>query len=149
MLNLSPSEYLVTYLWVIIGQLILSANKTARHVYNTAKILIAMTLTLPQPIALYITAQNAFQVEELVQQFAEDAVVLDEGHTYKGAKAIADWNHATNEKYHTQMTPVEGHATPDGYDVKISMAGTFPGSPVVAGFSFVLAYGKITRLTVE
>lgn len=115
----------------------------------TAKLLIAMILTLPQPIAHYIKAQNAFEVEELVHQFAADAVVLDEGHTYEGTKAIADWNRATNEKYHTQMTPVEGHATPEGYEVKISMAGTFPGSPVVAVFSFSLAHGKITRLTVK
>src|SRR5260370_11116582 len=43
----------------------------------------AMTLDLPKPIAAYFTADKG-DTEAFSQCFTEEAIVKDEGHTYRG-----------------------------------------------------------------
>lgn len=49
-----------------------------------------MTLDLPQPVADYFAADTR-DGEAVSLCFTEDAVVKDEGHTYRGRSAIKQW----------------------------------------------------------
>lgn len=103
---------------------------------------------LPKVIVNYIDAQNTFNVDELVTNFTTDAVVFDEHQQYEGHQAIKQWNLLTNEKYHTQMRPLDFIQIDGQHSVKIEMSGTFPGSPAVATFLFEIKAGKIATLKI-
>ena len=53
-------------------------------------------LQLPQAIAAFIDATNAHNSEEFLATLTDDAVITDEGHTYRGIAAIKEWS---DEKY--------------------------------------------------
>ena len=56
------------------------------------------SLNLPTPIAAYFAADKG-DSETLPQCFIENAVVKDEGHTYKGSAAIKKWKTDASTKY--------------------------------------------------
>src|SRR5580692_10040402 len=47
--------------------------------------------TLPRPVAAYVAATNAFDLERLLAAFAEDALVNDQLRDYWGKAAIREW----------------------------------------------------------
>ena len=50
-----------------------------------------MSISMPGVISRYFAAQAARDFATLDTLFADDAVVLDEGRTRRGAKAIREW----------------------------------------------------------
>ena len=50
-----------------------------------------LTTTLPQPVATYIRATNAFDLDGLLATFVDDALVNDQLQDYWGKAAIATW----------------------------------------------------------
>jgi hypothetical protein len=81
--------------------------------------------------------------------FAPDAVVRDEGRTYKGLAAIKEWKAQTKKKYNHSVAPLEV-AQRDGRTLlKARLTGNFRGSPVTLEFSFVLEGGKIASLEIH
>ena len=54
-----------------------------------------MTLDLPTPVANYFCADKS-DSEAVAQCFTENAVVKDEGHTFKGRAAIRQWKARTS-----------------------------------------------------
>jgi ketosteroid isomerase-like protein len=64
-----------------------------------------MKETLPPPIAAYIDASNDRQVEALIACFTPDAVVVDEGHTYRGSTELRTWFARTVEAYDFTQDP--------------------------------------------
>src|SRR5438309_12064741 len=100
------------------------------------------SLNLPKQIAAYFTADKG-DSETLSQCFTENAVVKDEGHTYKGRAAIKQWKTRTSTKYEYTSEPVACEEK-DGIIVVTShLVGNFPGSPVDLRFFFKLDGGKI------
>ena len=65
-----------------------------------------MSVELPNPIAAYVAAENAHDTEALGQCFADDAVVRDEGRTFKGLTAIKEWKAETKKKYRHTVEPL-------------------------------------------
>ena len=63
-----------------------------------------MTLNLPKPVAAYFTADKA-DSDAVSQCFTENAVVKDEGHTYKGRAAIKKWKADASAKYQYTCEP--------------------------------------------
>jgi hypothetical protein len=108
-----------------------------------------MSIHLPPPIALYVKAENAGDVESLSECFASDAIVRDEAHTYEGLAAIKEWKAGTKKKYNHVVEPL-ALADRNGKTVlKAKLSGNFPGSPVTLDFSFVLEDGKIVSLEIH
>jgi hypothetical protein len=108
-----------------------------------------MSVQLPVVIEHYIQIANAGSHEAVPECFAPDAIVYDEGQTYKGVTAIKSWMAATKEKYGHTIAPLE-FAEHSGQSVlKARLAGNFPGSPITVNFSFVLAGGKIRSLEIR
>jgi hypothetical protein len=108
-----------------------------------------MTLHLPKPIEVYMSSENAHDIETLGACFAPDATVKDEGHTVTGLKAIAAWRRETTKKYQHTIEPV-AIAECDGKTVVTSkLSGNFPGSPLTLDFVFKLQGDKIASLEIQ
>jgi hypothetical protein len=108
-----------------------------------------MSIHLPLPIALYVKAENAGDVESLSECFAPDAIVRDESHTYEGLAAIKEWKAETKKKYNHTVQPL-AVAHGNGKTVlKAKLTGDFPGSPVTLEFSFALEGDKIVSLEIR
>jgi hypothetical protein len=103
--------------------------------------------SLPKPIAAYFTADKG-DAEAVGQCFTEDAVVKDEGHTYKGRAAIKKWKTDTSAKYEYTSEPLACEEK-DGQTVVTShLVGNFPGSPVDLRHFFKLEGDKIAALEI-
>lgn len=106
-------------------------------------------IDLPAPVAAYWTAANAGDSAAAAACFAPDATVQDEGHTRRGADAIAGWIEQTTQAAHPVVEPLR-HTTEAGrLLVTGKVSGSFPGSPVELDFAFTLANGKISKLEIK
>ena len=105
------------------------------------------SLNLPKPIAAYFAADKG-DSETLSQCFIKNAVVKDEGHTYKGRATIKKWKTNAATKYEYTSEPVACEEK-DGIIVVTShLVGNFPGSPVDLRFFFKLEGDKIASLEI-
>lgn len=79
-------------------------------------------------------------------QFADDAVVEDEGATHHGAAAIGAWRGAVPAvQYRVLGVAPDG----PGHRAVAEISGDFPGSPVELAFAFRFAGEEITHLTIR
>ncbi len=105
------------------------------------------SLNLPKPIAAYFTADKG-DAEAVSQCFTENAVVKDEGHTYKGRAAIKQWKTVTSAKYEYTSEPVACEEKDGKIVVTSHLVGNFPGSPVDLRFFLKLEGDKIASLEI-
>ena len=106
-----------------------------------------MTLDLPKPIAAYFTADKA-GAEVVSQCFTENAVVKDEGQTYRGREAIRQWKADASTKYQYTCEPFVCEQKDGKVVVTSRLTGNFPGSPVNLRFFFGLEGDKIASLEI-
>lgn len=103
--------------------------------------------TTPDVITRYYEA--AGDLETLLDCFAPDAHVRDEGHDYHGITEIRGWREglASRFTYTTEITGAE--ATGDReYLVTTHLEGDFPGGVVDLDQRFTLAGDKIADLAI-
>ena len=87
------------------------------------------TTTLPTPVAAYLAAANAQDVDAVTACFDEAAVVHDEKHTRQGLAAIREWAATVSGQYHP-VVEVLDVAQSDGRTVVAGrVAGNFPAVP--------------------
>jgi len=106
-------------------------------------------LSLPEPIAHYFAADLAGDANALARCFTADAVVRDEGGTFKGAAAIKRWNEEAKAKYRYTVEPLSVDARPGEMVVVGRVAGDFPGSPITLRHIFTMAGHKIEALEIR
>jgi ketosteroid isomerase-like protein len=108
--------------------------------------------TLPAPVASYVLAANRFDLEALLDTFAEDAVVNDQLREYWGKNAIKGWAARDIIGDHVTMyvvTAVDhyGHAI-----VAANVDGDYDKrglpDPLVVTFYFSLHQDKIIQLVI-
>jgi hypothetical protein len=107
-----------------------------------------MAVSLPPPIALYVNAENAGDVESLSGCFAPDAIVRDERRTYEGLAAIKAWKAETKRKYRHTVEPLALAREGEKIIVTNRLTGSFPGSPIEVQFTFTLEGDKIASLKI-
>ena len=105
-------------------------------------------MDLPSPIQAWFDADARRDGEALVQAFAPDAIVTDEGHTHAGHQAIGAWWRETKDKYRTVLEPLAVDAGDGVTIVRARVTGIFPGSPATIGFKFRLECERISRLDI-
>ena len=105
-------------------------------------------MTLPSPIQAYFDADARCDGEALIQVFAPDAVVRDEGRSHAGRHAIDTWWHAVKAKYQHAIEPLDVRPTEDVTSVRARITEQFPGSPAILTFTFQLEGRGITRLEI-
>src|SRR5579864_3247645 len=102
--------------------------------------------SLPPVISEYLAASDRGDAEAIARCFAEDAVVVDEGHEWRGTAAVRRWRAtvATAYQYTVQVTGTEALGEADGvehHDVHIRLEGNFPGGQVDLTDRFALRGG--------
>ena len=85
------------------------------------------SLNLPTPIAAYFAADKG-DSETLSQCFIENAIVKDEGHTYKGSAAIKKWKTDASTKYEYTSLSRANRRT-ERLSSPAGSPGTFPAAP--------------------
>jgi hypothetical protein len=86
----------------------------------------------------------------MVECFAPDAVVRDEGRNIRGTKAVRAWKKETSAKYRIAVEPLECRVEADHAVVVVKVSGNFPGSPANLAYSFGFAAdGRISTLEVR
>ena len=106
-------------------------------------------MKIPPPIRAYFDADERIDGEALIQAFASDAVVKDEGRTYAGHQAIGAWWRETKDKYQTVLEPLQVGDEGDVTTVRARVTGQFPGSPAMISFMFRLNGDRISRLDID
>src|ERR1700730_17143885 len=106
-----------------------------------------MTLDLPTPVASFSSA-NTSDGEAVSQCFSENAVVKDEGRTFKGRAAIRQWKAAASAKYQYTSEPLACERQDGKVIVTTRLIGNFPGSPVNLRYFFGLEGDKIASLEI-
>ena len=105
------------------------------------------SLNLPKPIAAYFIADEV-DGEAVSQCFTANAVVKDEGHTYKGRAAIKEWKTDASAKYEYTCAPLACEEKDAKTVVTSHLVGNFPGSPVDLRFFFKLEGDRIASLEI-
>lgn len=104
-------------------------------------------IDLPAPISAYFMADRA-DGEAVARCFTDNAVVKDEGHTYRGREEIRAWRTEASTKYSYVSEPHTIATDGDRTVVTSRLTGNFPGSPVDLRFFFLLDGDKIARLEI-
>jgi hypothetical protein len=105
---------------------------------------------LPAAVTTYLTAHRSGNRETAIEAYAVDAVVTDEGRTYRGREEIRAWLGRAAGEY-TYTTEFTG-ATRIGeaqFDVVQHLEGDFPGGVADLHFRFTLDGRSISRLVIE
>ena len=101
------------------------------------------------PVANYIAAANAQDIEAVTASFSEGAVVRDEGQTRQGIAAIRQWAVEVSKKYRPTVEALDVAHT-DGRTILTGrVSGDFPGSPIELRYVFTLNGEKIERLEIS
>ncbi|WP_432830002.1 nuclear transport factor 2 family protein [Dactylosporangium sp. CA-092794] len=101
-------------------------------------------------ITTYMAAQNARDVDAAMACYAPDAVVTDDGHTYRGTDEIRGWLAGAAKEYTYTTEPVSTTRLDDEhYDVVQHLEGDFPGGVVDLHYRFTLRGSSIAELTIE
>ena len=98
---------------------------------------------LPVPLADYFAAADRRAIVDL---FARDAHVRDEGADHVGTTAIARWLDHVETRYQPRYAIQHAQTSRDQTTVTFTVSGTFPGSPDTLRQQFVLADGRIASL---
>jgi len=106
-------------------------------------------MNLPQIIADLIAAQDKYDSRAFSETFSDDAIVYDEGKTYRGKNEIKQWNEMTNAKYKTKYEPLEVTTDGDKVTMTARISGTFDGSPATIKYYLEIKNGKISLLQIS
>ena len=107
-----------------------------------------MAITLPPPLAGYFAADRTGDTDAVLSNFAEDAVVVDEGRTHTGHDQIRRWKTEAAARYSYTAEPV-AIAQADGQTIVTAhLTGDFPGSPIDLRYRFALHGDRIVALEI-
>lgn len=104
---------------------------------------------IPQVITAYQAAHDRRDVTTALGQFAGDAVVVDDGHTYVGIAGVETFLRTAAAEYSFSRTLISAaQLAPDLWRVTNHIEGDFPGGQVDLAYDFRLADGLIAHLTI-
>ena len=108
-----------------------------------------MPTKLTPPLDAYFAAKNVNDIDAMLETFAEDAVVKDEGGVMRGDAAIRDWMKETMKKYQYTVEVLDAKEDAAKTTVACRLTGSFPGSPVEVSYVFSMKSGKIAGLEIN
>jgi SnoaL-like domain len=108
-----------------------------------------MPTNLPDVILRYFERDTDRDIDSIVNLFADDATVIDEGEERHGTAEIRAWQTGAASKYTytTEITSAEA-LDPDRYLVTGRLTGNFPGGTADLKWDFTIAGQHIARLTI-
>ena len=108
-----------------------------------------MPTNLPDVILRYFERDTDRDIDSIVNLFADDATVIDEGEERHGTAEIRAWQTGAASKYTytTEITNTEALG-PARYLVTGRLTGNFPGGIADLKWDFTIAGQHITRLII-
>ena len=104
---------------------------------------------LPAVITDYQHAHDRHDAPVALAQFADDAVVTDDGHTYSGTDEIDAFIRTAASEYTFTRTLIgAAEIAPGEWDVTNHLEGDFPGGTVDLHYRFRLDGDRIARLDI-
>lgn len=104
---------------------------------------------LPAAVREYFTRVDGGDKAEAIDVFAPDALVEDDGHTYRGRDEILGWLTGAASEYTYTSTWLSAEATSDTATVVIRLEGDFPGGVVDLRYMFTTtADGQVGTLSI-
>ena len=104
---------------------------------------------LPHPISAYLAAHTARDVDAALDLCTEDVAVIDEGNTYRGRDAVADWMRRSAGEYTYTSELIGAERIDETHYVAVHhLVGNFPGGVVDLRFAFTLRDGHVAALTI-
>lgn len=107
-----------------------------------------MSIELPKPITDYVEANARLDLAGMLKPFAQDAVIVDNGHRFEGHAEV-------QSLFEEQVIPVKAIFTPDAVRhesdrivVDGSAHGDFKGSPIRFTYGFTLEADTIKVLEI-
>jgi ketosteroid isomerase-like protein len=104
---------------------------------------------LPATIRDYLAAHVARDADTAIKAFAPDAVVTDEGRTFRGTEEILGFLRRAGSEfsYTTELTGAQ--RVDDGHWVAVNhLEGDFPGGVVDLAYRFTMAGDRIAALVI-
>ena len=105
------------------------------------------SLDLPHVVADYFEADKS-DSDTVSQCFTDNAIVIDEGRTYRGRAEIKKWKEDASTKYQYTSEPVACERRGGKIIVTSHLTGNFPGSPVNLRYFFGLEGKQIASLEI-
>jgi ketosteroid isomerase-like protein len=105
-------------------------------------------MKMPLAPKAYFDADTSRDADALVEAFAADAIVRDEGAAHKGHDAIRTWWTEAKAKYDHVAEPFEAEEDGDVVTVRAKVSGRFPNSPATLKYDFRIIAGKIAELKI-
>jgi hypothetical protein len=108
------------------------------------------TLTLPSPVAGYVEATNAFNLDRFIAGFADDALVNDHRDEFVGKEQIRAWAAREIIGDHVTMKVVDARLLGNHVALKAEIDGDFDkkGLPIPLAFYFSVSDGRISALVI-
>lgn len=106
-------------------------------------------MQLPPPVQTYFDADQRGDGAALMTAFARDALVQDEGRSYRDHDQIDAWWRDAKQQYAHQAAPFEVKTADGRVSVRATVTGNFPTSPATLTYHFVLAEGRIAELEIQ
>lgn len=104
---------------------------------------------LPATIRAYLAAHAAGEADAALRAFAPDAVVVDEGRTFRGTAEVLEFLRHAGGQYHYTTALVGASRVDDVHWVAVNrLEGDFPGGVAELGYRFTLAEDLITELVI-
>jgi uncharacterized protein (TIGR02246 family) len=108
-----------------------------------------MPTAVPDVITRYFEADARRDIDAIVALFTDDAVVVDEGETWRGIAEIRAWRLGPASRYqYTTHVSGTGRSGDDEYLVTGSLTGNFPGGTAELVWRFTVASDSIRRLQI-
>jgi ketosteroid isomerase-like protein len=105
---------------------------------------------LPEVITAYLTAHRSHDTEAAIESYAGDAVVVDDGHSYRGVDEIRGWLSRSSTEYEYTIELTSAQMIDDEHWIASHhLSGNFPGGEVDLDYRFTLQNGRIGELVVE
>jgi ketosteroid isomerase-like protein len=105
--------------------------------------------TTPDVVTRYFDTTARQDLDAMLALFTEDAVVIDEGHTYRGTAEIRGWKDGVASKYEYTTTLISSEDTGDGTYLLVNrIEGNFPGGVAELKFRFAVDGDRIRHLTI-
>ncbi len=108
-----------------------------------------MPIDLPKPIADFVAANARLDLDAMVEPFALDAIVLDNGKWFEGHASV-------RTLFEHEVVPVKAIFTPETVRheagrivVEGPAHGEFPGSPLHFTYDFMLENDAIKALEIR
>jgi ketosteroid isomerase-like protein len=104
---------------------------------------------VPHPIRSCLDAHASGDAQTAIRSFSPDAVVTDQGETFRGSRAILRFLHDAGSEYTYTSEEVGTERVDDEHwIVAIRLEGDFPGGVADVRYRFTLDHDRITELSI-